>query len=57
MKIEDMLKLNYFKYIHKQLPSYLLNWQIIPSINNLLYTIIMLHMSTKLINTIYVNVH
>ena len=22
-----------FKYIYKQLPSYLLNWQIIPSIN------------------------
>ena len=37
LKIEDMLKLQelkfYFKYIHKQLPSYLLNWQIIPSIN------------------------
>ena len=23
----------YFKHIHKQLPSYLLSWQIIPSIN------------------------
>ena len=38
LKIEDMLKLQelkfYFKYIHKQLPSYLLNWQIIPSIHN-----------------------
>ena len=40
LKIEDifiMLKLQelkfYFKYIHKQLPSYLFNWQIIPSIN------------------------
>ena len=37
LKIEDMLKLQelqfYFKYIHNQLPSYLLNWQIIPSIN------------------------
>ena len=37
LKIEDMLKLQelqfYFKYIHKQLPSYLLNWQITPSIN------------------------
>ena len=37
LKIEDMLTLQelkfYFKYIHKQLPSYLLNWQIIPSIN------------------------
>ena len=37
LKIEDMLKLQelkfYFKYIHKQLPSYLLNWEIIPSIN------------------------
>ena len=35
LKIEDMLKLQelkfYFKYIHKQLPSYLQNWQIIPS--------------------------
>ena len=37
LKIEDRLKLQelkfYFKYIHKELPSYLLNWQIIPSIN------------------------
>ena len=37
LKIEDMLKLQelqfYFKYIHKQLFPYLLNWQIIPSIN------------------------
>ena len=37
LKIEDMLKLQEiqfsFKYIHNQLPSYLLNWQIIPSIN------------------------
>ena len=37
LKIKDMLKLQelkcYFIYIHKQLPSYLLNWQIIPSIN------------------------
>ena len=37
LKIEGMLKLQeltfYFKYIHKHLPSYLLNWEIIPSIN------------------------
>ena len=37
LKIEDMLKLQelkfYFKYIHKQLHSYLLNWEMIPSIN------------------------
>ena len=37
LKIEDMLKLQelqfVFKYIHKQLPLYLLNWQIIPNID------------------------
>ena len=31
LKLQE-LKL-YFKYIHKQLPSYLLNWQVIPNIN------------------------
>ena len=37
LTIEDMLQLQelqfYFKYIHKELPPYLLNWRIVPSIN------------------------
>ena len=37
LKIEDQLKLQklkfYFKYIHRHLPVYLLNWQITPNVN------------------------
>ena len=37
LKIEDQLKLQelkfYYKYIHSNLPVYLLNWKIIPNYN------------------------
>ena len=37
-KIDELLKLNefklYFKYMHQDLPSYLLNWKITPNIHN-----------------------
>ena len=38
LKIDDLLKLHelkfYFKYMHQDLPAYLLNWKITPNIHN-----------------------